>query len=221
MHIVKNILMLLAMITLQQGMSVSMARADDTAGVSQAQHQVREAFAKDFAQKVLAIIQDPKKSYDSNKDVLRRAFANSVDIDWIARFVLGKNWNDATPEQRERYTELYRKYLTESYVSHFADDPSRRIRDIKVFGVNDSEDSDFTVRTEMMLANFDNMKVNYLVREHEGHYKVLDIVIENVSLIETHRSEFTALARSAGISGVIARLENLVSSKAPQLLSMK
>lgn len=184
-------------------------------------HQEKEAFAHDFAQKVLAILQDPKKSYGDRKDILRQAFSNSVDIDWIAKFVLGKTWNAATDEQKMRYTELYRKYLTETYVSNFADNPDRRISDIKIFGINEAEDNDFTVRTEMRLADAENLQVNYLVRENDGRYKVLDITIENVSLIATHRAEFNDLAAAQGIDGVIAKLEQKIRLDTPTMtLSM-
>ena len=143
--------------------------------------------------------------------MLRTAFANSVDIDWIAKFVLGKSWSAATPDQRERYTALYRKFLTETYVSNFAENPDKRIRDIKIDAINaqDAADqSDFTVRTQMMLADQEDLRVNYLVRENDGHYKVRDIAIENVSLIATHRSEFSHIAANGGINGVIAHLES-------------
>ena len=178
-------------------------------------HAEKEAFARSFAQTVLAIIQDPKKSYGDRKDVLRTAFAQSVDIDWIARFVLGKSWATATNEQKERYVSLYRRYLTEAYVANFAENPDKRIRDIKIFGVNDSDgeadDNNFTVRTQMMLADMENLQVNYLVREEGGSYKVRDIAIENVSLIATHRSEFTEIAVSKGLDGVISELEERIN----------
>ena len=177
------------------------ARADDTAS----RHEQEEAFARSFAQTVLAIIQDPKKSYSDRKEVLRTAFAKSVDIDWIDKFVLGKTWGSATDEQKEQYTSLYRKFLTETYVSNFAENPDKRIRDIKIFGVNDGEDN-FTVRTQMMLADMENLQVNYLVNEQNGHYKVRDIAIENVSLISTRRSEFAAIATSQGMRGSLSAL---------------
>jgi len=182
--------------------------------------QKREAFAHGFAQTVLAILQDTKKNYSDRKDVVRQAFAKSVDIDWIAKFVLGSQWRTATDEQKARYTMLYKKYLTETYVSNFADNPDKRIRDIKIFGVSDSTDSDFNVRTEMQLADSENMKVNYLVRETNGKYKILDIAIENVSLITTHRGEFSKLAAKSGVDGVIATLEKLASKPAEMKMSM-
>jgi len=192
------------------------ARAEASVFTQEQLHQQRETFARDFADKVLAILQDTKKSFGDRKDVLRQAFSNSVDIDWIAKFVVGRTWNNATDAQRERYTALYRKFLTESYVTNFAENPDKRIRDIKIFGVNDN-DSDrdkFTVRTQMQLADQEDVDVNYLVHDDQnGHYKVLDIVIENVSLITTHRSQFGAIASAQGIDTVIAKLEQLLDHK--------
>ena len=198
------------------------ARAADAKPAIEQAHEVRLQFAHDFADKVLAILQDTRKSFSENRDVLERAFSKSVDINWIARFVLGHSWSAATPEQKEEYTALYRKYLTKSYVSNFAGGNSdRRIRDIKILGVNDEQADIFTVRTQIMLANSDNLKVNYLVHDEGGHYKVLDIIIENVSLIETHRAEFAEMAGKIGVEGVIQKLAHLVDSPiAPIRLSM-
>jgi len=208
-------------------LSVSLAGAqlacaeDNMQAVSfEVQHK-REVFAHDFATKVLAIIQDQKKTFDDRKSVLRQAFSKSVDIDWIARFVIGQAWNKASDEQRARYTTLYKTYLTETYVSNFAENPDKRIRDIKIFGVNDVADTDFNVRTQMMLADSENLNVNYLVRENNGKYKVLDIAIENVSLISTHRSEFTRIANANGVDGVINELQHRINKvQAPITLSM-
>jgi len=218
MNFVRRCYLFMVMLAFSLGGAPAMA-ADAVSG----KHGDHEAFAHNYAQTVLAIIQDTKKSYADRKEVLRTAFAKSVDINWIAKFVLGKQWANATDDQRERYTALYRKFLTETYVANFAENPDKRIRDIKIYGVNSEDDSpeehDFTVRTEMQLADQENLKVNYLVREEDGHYKVRDFSIENVSLIATHRSEFGALAASGGVEGVIQHLEKALE-KPDTILSM-
>ncbi|MEQ1706091.1 MAG: ABC transporter substrate-binding protein [Rickettsiales bacterium] len=171
----------------------------------------RVAFANSFANIVLAVISDQKKTEEQRKDNLAQAFSKSVDIEWIAKFVIGRNWNNATEEQRVKYTELYREFLTKTYVENFAENPERRISAIKIVDVSDSNSSDFNVATQIHLSNQDRLNVNYLVREKEKRYKVLDIAIENVSLINTHRAEFAALAASRGVEGVIEKLAKLVS----------
>lgn len=179
----------------------------------------KDAFARDFAEKVLAIIQDTKKKYDDRKSILRQAFSDSVDIDWIAQFVLGRSWLRTSDDLRQRYVKAYKRYLTESYVSNFAEDPDKRIRDIKIQQVFDAQDDTFNVRTLMMLANQDNLSVTYLVHEKEGRYRVRDIAIENVSLITSHRTEFAHMAATEGIEKVIseleARVERMQEHKSP------
>ncbi len=180
--------------------------------------KAKEDYARHFAQMVLAIVQDNKKDFDERKTVLREAFSNSVDIDWIAKFVLGNSWARATDEQRKKYMALYRKFLTETYVANFAENPDKRIRDIKINNVNEDSADDFTVHTQMMLADMEDMRVNYLVNINDNHYRVRDIAIENVSLITTHRAEFSQLANAKGVDGVIAelsaRLENMKKDEA-------
>ncbi len=184
-------------------------------------HSQRVDFANNFANIVLSVISDQKKSYDKRKEVLADAFSKSVDIDWIAKFVIGRNWNSATDDQREKYVSLYREFLTKTYVENFAQNPDKSISGIKILNVNDKSEDNFTVATEMKLTNQDILNVSYLVHEKDGHYKVHDIAIENVSLINSHRGEFTALAASQGLDGVIKKLEQLVSGQSTTALSMK
>jgi phospholipid transport system substrate-binding protein len=175
-------------------------------------HKEREAFARDFAQVVINIIRDPKTRYQDRQNILRNSFRKSVDIDWIAKFVLGRAWKDASDEQKERYVSLYKKFLTETYITHFAENPDKGVYDIKVTGVNDEvQDNTFTVHTHTRLMDKTNLNVDYLVYDQEKKYTVRDIVIENISLISTHRAEFTRLAGTTGIEGVIQKLEQLLS----------
>jgi len=170
----------------------------------------RTEFVNGMAQMTLAILQDPQKPYGERRVLLRRAFATVVDIDWIARFVLGRAWNMASTEEQEKYVDLYRAYLTETYVSNFGENQEHRIRDISIVGIQDAEDTDFLVNTTMKLANADDVKVAYRVSDHDGKYKIVDIVIENVSLLTMHRAELAQLALSQGVSGVITKLETTV-----------
>ncbi len=197
--------------SLASGIYSNSAKADELVSADPST-KAKEDFVKDMANKTLSILQDNKKPYADRQVILRQAFAKVVDIDWIAKFVLGRPWNSATPEQRERFVALYRNYLTESYVSNFGEDPSTRISDIKIFGVKLDDTQHFTVHTQMRLANADQLKVDYLVSDNAGKYKVIDIIIENVSLLASHRAEFSSLASNKGVDSVIALLEKKQTS---------
>ena len=184
-------------------------RADSTQNVGSLQDtkaHTREEFVNGMASMTLAVLQDHKKTFSERKVLLRQCFNTVVDIDWIAKFVLGRAWNNASEEQKQRYTDLYHTFLTESYVSNFAENPDKRIKDIKILGIQDAEDG-FMVSTDMLLASREELRVDYRVSDHQGKYKVIDIIIENVSLLSTHRAQFGELAANQGINGVITRLE--------------
>lgn len=218
LKILRYFLLFVAVATCQLACGYSAAYAAELQ--NPALHEERVAFANNFANIVLAVISDQKKSQEERTENLGQAFSKSVDIDWIAKFVIGRNWNNANDEQRTKYTELYREFLTKTYVENFAQNPDKRISAIKILDVSDSSGSDFNVATQIQLSNNDKLNVNYLVRDKEKKYKVLDIAIENVSLINTHRAEFTSLAAARGLDGVIDRLTHLLNDKAIAL-SMK
>lgn len=186
------------------------AAAQTVDSLQDAKKHSRQEFVNGMAQMTLSILQDPKKPYNERRQVLRRAFCTVVDIEWIARFVLGRAWNNATPEEKDKYVDLYRSFLTDTYVSNFGESQEHRIKDIQILGIQDAEDNDFLVNTYMKLANADDVKVVYRVSDHDGKYKVIDIIIENVSLLNTHRSEFAQLAASRGVNAVITQLETMV-----------
>ncbi len=188
---------------------VTAAGAETVGSLQDSKTNTRESFVHGMASMTLAILQDHKKSFRERKIVLRRAFKTVVDIDWIAKFVLGRARNTATDVEKERYVELYHYFLTESYVSNFAENPDKRIKDIKILGIQDAQDNDFIVSTNMLLADMEEIKVDYRVSDHNDKYKIIDIVIENVSLLSTHRSQFGDLAANRGINGVIAKLESI------------
>lgn len=184
----------------------------------------RLTLAYDMANTTLAILKDQRMPVSDRQAVLQNGFANVMDIDWIARFVLGSAWRTATPEQRAHYTDLYRTYLTMVYVSTYAESSERQITGIRVLGVADAGNERFTTRTEIALSTGEALSVDYLAdknREGDG-YKIIDVAIEGVSLLATHRAEFGKLAAERGVEGVIARLERLTQPERGVItLSMK
>ncbi len=182
----------------------------------------RQALVNTMSNAVLSVLKDQRTQAHDRISNLERGFADMVDTAWIAKFVLGNAWRSATEEQRQRYTKLYGRYLAYIYISNYAENSDRKIRDIKMVGINGDGDSRFTARTEVQFSNDTSIRVDYLVDERPHSNKIIDVVIEGVSLLQTHRSEFGKLAADKGVDGVIAALERLVSETDPaQVASLR
>jgi phospholipid transport system substrate-binding protein len=179
------------------------------AEVSADEQQARRDLASHMATMTLAILQDQKKEVADREEILRRGFTTVMDTEWIAKFVLGNTWRTASDEQRARYAELYKKFITNTYVENYAQSSERKIRDIKVLGIADAGDDQFITRTKLLLSTGDELSVDYRAHKMDKGYKIVDVVIEGVSLLATHRTEFGQLAASKGVDAVIAKLESL------------
>jgi phospholipid transport system substrate-binding protein len=194
------------------------AETTDHANAALVQEEKHLALANDMANLVMSMLRDQKKSQTERMDALQNGFASVMDIEWIAKFALGNNWRTATKEQRARYVKLYRSYLTKVYVENYTENSERKIRDIKVVDVNTASDDTFKVRTQVIFVSGEILKVDYLVRDLPNDNRILDVVIEGVSLLSSHRSEFAALATGRGVDAVISSLESKMEIKFSQAM---
>jgi phospholipid transport system substrate-binding protein len=63
-----------------------------------------------------------------------------------------------------------------------------------------------TVRTEIIRPDGPKVSVDYLLTNRSGDWKVYDIIIENVSLVVTYRSEYAAIIKRDGMDGLLKQL---------------
>jgi phospholipid transport system substrate-binding protein len=134
-----------------------------------------------------------------------------VDFRGISRQALGKHWRDATAEQRERFTEAFRTFLLNLYVTAMV----TYTEEI----VSVSKDIDFppihwapsqqraSVPMVIRLRNGARAQLNYRMNSYSGSWKIHDVTIIGISFASTYRSNFSEEVRAHGLDGLIGRLE--------------
>ena len=118
----------------------------------------------------------------------------NFDIPTIARFVLGRYWNIATPEQQQDYFKVFEEMVVRSYASRF-DTYSG-----ETFHITSSRpegERDAFVVTEILRPNGPPVNVEWRVRQRET-LGIIDIVVEGVSMSVTQRQEFATVIQSKG-----------------------
>ena len=162
-------------------------------------------YIQSLGDRALSAISDKKLSKEKKQETLETLFKSNLDFDWVAKFVMGRSWREATDDQRARYVAVYKNFLTKNYTSRFSEYTSGSF---KITGAKELEKGESLV--SMAIAGNEKgaqpVLIDYKIRKVGGGFKVYDIIVEGVSMITSQRSEFAAVINKSGIDGLIAQL---------------
>ena len=210
----KIALMLMAATCFATATAFAADPAPAAAPVPAASVSVCEKFYNSMTKQVVDLFHDKSTSEEKKQRQLAILFLKAVDTDWIGKFVMGRFYKDARPDEQKDFLESYRYYLTGIYVSKFenADDSNFQLGDIKLLSLTPKEDNQVTAKTLIQRKGEPDVHVNYLLLQTPEVCQVHDIEIEGVSLLNNQRSEFQALAGQAGIKAVIDTMKKRLAA---------
>ena len=147
-----------------------------------------------------AMKQNPERLYRMVNDIVLPHF----DFERMSRYVLGKHWRDADPEQQEQFVEEFRTLLVRTYATALFEYTGQEIV-YKPFR-HEEGDKKAIVKTEVKAQDGPPIPIDYaLMQEGEG-WKVFDIKIDGLSLVTNYRSQYGRTIQTQGIDTLIASL---------------
>lgn len=141
----------------------------------------------------------------------RQLFSEDFDVPGIARFVLGRYWRVATEPQQQEFVKVFTNYIALAYSNRLAEYSGETL---KVTGSRTAQDG-AVVSSEILRPNgAPPAKVEWLLTQHDGAYKISDVRVEGVSMAVTQRSEFASVIQRHGgqVQGLIAALRQKTES---------
>ena len=128
-----------------------------------------------------------------------------IDFEEATRLAVGRAWAQATPEQRKKLVEEFRRMLVRTYSNAIS---AYEGQTMKVLPVRMKPgDTEVTVHNQYIRAGGTPLPVDYQMHKTDQGWKIYDITVEGVSLVLTYRSEFDSVVKQSGIDGLIKRLE--------------
>jgi phospholipid transport system substrate-binding protein len=161
-------------------------------------------FIDGLGARAIQILRATGGSLEQRESRFRGLLSNSFDMAFISRFVLGKHWRRATPQQRADYQALFSEFVLKTYSRRLGGYAGERF---KVNGARAAGKRDVMVRTLIVQpGGGPPIKADWRVRPRDGAYKIIDVMVEGVSMAVTQRSEFNAVIRKQGIPGLLHAL---------------
>ena len=172
--------------------------------------ETAKIFVSGLTNDVLLIIEDKSLNADAKYHKLSQMFIDNVDTKWISRFVLGANYRSLTPEQQEEFADLYTKFLVNVYVPKFKDYHKDKVI---IQDVDSSQENVVKVNTILDRHEKEDVKINYMLKINSDRIMLFDIVAEDISMITTHRAEFSSLYAERGYDGMKKYIQDKLSKK--------
>lgn len=153
--------------------------------------------------KALAVLRDRALSEDEKQRRIEVIATERFDFERISKLVLARTWKKLSPDQRSDFEAEFRRHLSMTYgrrLSGFSEE------DVQVGGVLDHSNGDVTVKTLIVGGEADGVTMNYRMRERDGDWLAIDVVIEGVSMIANFRSQVQEIVSQRGAAGLIEAL---------------
>jgi phospholipid transport system substrate-binding protein len=139
----------------------------------------------------------------ATRQKLESILTRTVDLEGVARASLGKNWDDATPATRKKFLDAFKQRFRKATADQFSDD--YRGTDVKYLPEVPGEEGAVKVPTEVVIKG-ESTHIDYVMRKEAGEWRIVDIVVDDVSTVENYRSSFGRIIKKEGMDGLINRL---------------
>lgn len=144
-----------------------------------------------------------KNDFPRANRIVKEIIEPHVDFDRVSALVLGQYWRTASPELRSRFKEEFRILLIRTYATAQVEfvDWDIRFQPLRLA----PGDTKAMVRTSILRPGGQPTAVDYrMIHTRSGDWKIYDVIIEGVSLVNNYRSTFASdIERTGSLEHVI------------------
>lgn len=134
---------------------------------------------------------------------LRQIVYPQFDFVEKAKRSLGSHWRQRTPEEQQEFVEIFADHLTRSFLFQIESH-----KDELFFYTREIQDDDYAeVDSKIITKRGNEYSINYRLHLLEGDWKIYDIVIENVSVINNYRSQFHRIITNDSYEELLRRMK--------------
>ena len=139
------------------------------------------------------------------KALVEKIVLPHIDFQTMSKLVLAVNWRRANAAQQAAFTQEFRELLVRTYSKSLGEYDGQKVTYFPMRAETDLKEA--LVRTEIQAKSGMPIPVAYRLRKNEqGTWKIIDVVIDEVSLVTNYRNTFAQDVQRVGIDGLIKQL---------------
>lgn len=154
-----------------------------------------EKFIAGVADRGIGFLSNEQLTQEQRKTEFKALLKKNFDMKTIARFSLGRYWRTATKKQQDEYITLFEHMILNVYARRFSEYTGEQliVKNSRAEGKKD-----ILVHSNITPEKGQSIKVDWRIRNKNGHHKIIDIIVEGVSMSLTQRSDFSSVIQRGG-----------------------
>jgi phospholipid transport system substrate-binding protein len=149
--------------------------------------------------------------YQGRVQALNGVLAETFDFTTIGRIVTGNSaaqWNALDDVQRSRFLEVFAQLSAATYASNFDGYSGEAFKTLAV----EEKRGNVLVKTAIVKSDGDQVTLDYVVRENNGVWQIVNVIASGVSDLSLKRADYTAVIKSEGLDSLIGKLTDKVAN---------
>jgi len=173
-----------------------------------------EAFIQGLAERGVAMLENANYTEAQRETEFRNIVHDGFALEAIGRFVVGRHWRTMDKDQQAQYQKLFSEWLLMSYASRLGGYDGQKIEVAGSFELQNKH-KDVVVRARILHADGQpETAVDWRVRKFDGTYRIIDIIVEGISMATAQKAEFEAVIDKVGVDGLLENLRSRLASMA-------
>lgn len=148
------------------------------------------AFIQTTGQQLVAAINDQGHDLATRRQRVSAVLRQAVDIDGVGRFIIGRWWRNASPQEQQDYIKLFEETLIRNLSARFGEYQGVRF---SLGRTQQRTEDDVLVNTVIERPNSAPFSLDWRVGDINGQPKIVDVIAEGTSLRLTQRSEYSSV----------------------------
>ena len=172
---------------------------------------------RDSIDKILVIVNDPRLKTDSKerRERIKAVIHARIDDTEMAKRSLGPEWRRRSPEEQKELVKLFTELIESSYLATI--ESVEKVRFLK-----EQVDGNYAeVKTQVIDNKGLESAVDYRLHNVNGDWKVYDVVVDNLSLVNNYRTQFSRVLASYSYAELIRRMKATALNAAGELQAFR
>lgn len=169
------------------------------------------AFIKTTANRLIAELNKNQTRLKNNdklvNNIVNHYLVPYVDVEKMSRMVVGKNaWQNASPDLQRQFITEFTLYVIRTYSSAFSSYEGQELKFAPMRSYDPQKDQDVQIYSKLMQSDGPPVAIDYRLTKKGGSWVIYDFSIENVSLVQNYRSQFSGTLQQGGLKQLVQEI---------------